>query len=119
MRFLGVGVDLVSLRRITDLVNRRGIDPLARRILSKREIDLLADIEDKVAFVQTRFAVKEALFKAVSPYKRLLWSEVSITKRENGRPNVQFEREPNLVADVSISHDDGFLVAMAIAHLKN
>lgn len=34
---LGIGVDLLSLSRFRGLINRRGVDRLARRILSNEE----------------------------------------------------------------------------------
>lgn len=38
---LGYGIDLVHLPRIASLIHRRGLDKLARRILSSAERDLL------------------------------------------------------------------------------
>lgn len=118
MQVIGIGVDLVHLSRITDLVGRRGAYSLARRILSKKESELFDLAEDQLGFLQSRFAVKEALFKATSSFKHLKWSEVSLIKGSNGRPFVEFLEEPELAAQVSISHDGGFLVAMAMVFKK-
>lgn len=114
MKIIGIGVDLLAISRISDLVARRGVVSFAKRILSDHELGLLKSCHDPVNFLQTRFAVKEALFKATSSYKHLRWDEVSIVKEANGKPNVIFHKEPELHAETSISHDQGFLVAMAL-----
>lgn len=114
MKIIGIGVDLLALDRIKGLVGRHGIEPFARRILSERERVLLTQTEDKLNFLQSRWTVKEALFKAASAERRLLWSEVSVVKRSDGGPAVLFERDSTLSSHVSISHEQGFLVATAI-----
>lgn len=101
MKIIGIGVDLLALDRIKGLVGRRGIEPFARRILSERERDLLTQTEDKLDFLQSRWAVKEALFKAASAERRLLWSEVSVVKRNDGRPVVLFEQDSMLSSHVT------------------
>ena len=101
MKIIGIGVDLLALDRIKGLVGRRGIEPFARRILSERERDLLTQTEDKLDFLQSRWAVKEALFKAASAERRLLWSEVSVVKRNDGRPVILFEQDSMLSSHVT------------------
>lgn len=114
MKIVGIGVDLLALNRIEGLIKRRGIDPFARRILSEREKSMLSRTEDKVSFLQSRWAFKEALYKAASAERRLKWSEVSVIRRKDGCPFVVFEWDSTLSAHVSLSHDQGFLVATAI-----
>jgi len=114
MQIIGIGIDLIRLSRITDEVARRGANAFARKILSKKESEMFSLTEDQLGFLQSRFAVKEALFKATSAFKRLKWSEVSLLKDNQGKPFVEFLEEPELSAQVSISHDGGVLVAMAM-----
>jgi holo-[acyl-carrier protein] synthase len=114
MRIVGIGVDLLALNRVEGLIKRHGIDPFARRILSEREKSMLSTTADKTSFLQSRWALKEALYKAASAERKLRWSEVSVIKREDGGPIIVFERDSSLSAHVSISHDQGFLLAMAI-----
>lgn len=37
---LGIGIDLLSISRLTGLLKRRGTEPFAKRILSSREQDI-------------------------------------------------------------------------------
>lgn len=113
MRIVGVGVDLLAVQRIRDLISRRGAAALARRILSASEQGELLRCEDVPRFLQARFAIKEALFKAASSHARLLWSEVTVSKDRLGKPTVLLARHPELAAQVSLSHDGGLLVAVA------
>lgn len=114
MRLVGIGVDLLGLDRFNSLIHRRGALSVARRILSRREMDQFHLEADKTRFLQSRFAVKEALFKAASSHRRLLWSDVSVIKTADNKPEVVFEKACGLTAQVSLSHDQGFLVAMAL-----
>lgn len=113
MRLIGVGVDLLATDRFRALVTRRGIEPLARRILSPEEQNHLSTVDDQIKFLSNRFALKEAIFKATSPHKRLLWSQVTITRTTNGRPEAKIVADKSLIAFVSLSHDAGLVIAMA------
>lgn len=118
MKIVGIGVDLLSLRRFKGVIDRRGWVPVARRILSSQEQSEIELFPDKQQYLQSRFAVKEALFKAASSHCRLKWSEVTMGKDETGRPVIRFHSHPELDAQVSISHDDGFLIANALVTMK-
>lgn len=114
MKIIGIGVDLLALDRIHGLIRRRGLEPFARRILSDRENKIFIKTDDKISFLQSRWAIKEALFKAASVERRLQWSEVSMIKRVDGGPAIIFEGDSSLSSQVSLSHEQGFLVATAI-----
>lgn len=44
---IGIGLDILYLPRLTQLVKRRGVDGLARRILTRNEIDTLKTALDR------------------------------------------------------------------------
>lgn len=54
------GVDIVSIKRVKKAIERSGIR-FVQRIFSGRELELQSDTE----FLSTRFAAKEAFFKAL------------------------------------------------------
>lgn len=121
MKVVGIGVDLLQLSRIEGLVARRGFLRFAKRILSQHEQEALACLHQKhrqISFLASRFAAKEALFKATSSYRRLRWDEVSIFKAEDGKPVVKMTDE-TIHAHISLSHDGGFLVAFAQVYLQH
>jgi len=61
---VGLGIDLVDIRRMRRLHGRFG-DSLARRLLAPCELAALADAADPARFLAKRFAAKEAAAKAL------------------------------------------------------
>ncbi|RKP22097.1 hypothetical protein ROZALSC1DRAFT_197, partial [Rozella allomycis CSF55] len=65
---LGIGTDLLCLRRFFDICQRRGADRVARKILSEREFaEYLKKGKDGWRYLASRFSVKEAAYKAMYP----------------------------------------------------
>ncbi len=70
-----------------------------------------------------RFAAKEAVYKAISPEtsEDILWRDVEILNKENGKPNVRLHGKLKNIAtdcgitdekiDVSLSHDNIYAIA--------
>ncbi|KAG1874503.1 4'-phosphopantetheinyl transferase superfamily [Suillus subalutaceus] len=130
MPILGIGVDILYLPRLINLLNRRGSEAFATKILSSQELrtfQLLAEQhgEDKTAkitqFLGVRWAVKEAAYKALYPI-RPTWKEVTYSSF-NGATGVK----PTLVyrpvhddvgpankLHVSVSHDGDYVYAQVI-----
>ena len=66
---IGVGVDLCMISRIQNILDREGPDgAFFRRAFTAAEQAEAAARHDKAAFYAARFAVKEAVFKAVGPH---------------------------------------------------
>lgn len=64
----GVGVDLCSISRIQKILDREGPDgAFFRRAFSEVEQETASLRHDLAAYYAARFAVKEAVFKAVAP----------------------------------------------------
>ena len=81
-RLLGVGIDILSLDRFQRLLDHRGAQRLAQRILSPLEQQQFQTLEpfQHLHFLGTRFSLKEALYKALYPSYALNWLDVSILK---------------------------------------
>ena len=62
---LGIGTDVVDGRRIEAILNRHK-DKFAKRIFTKAELMAANKTANKVYFLAKRFAVKEAVYKALS-----------------------------------------------------
>ena len=67
---LGIGVDIVSIDRFNNWVSFS--DKRLARIFHPKEIALLKKVDQKASFLASRFAVKEACFKALSASSILL-----------------------------------------------
>ena len=64
----GIGIDLCSISRIQKILDREGKDgAFFRRAFSLSEQQEAEKRHDLAAFYAARFAVKEAVFKAVAP----------------------------------------------------
>lgn len=61
---LGVGVDTVSIARFNHWASFS--DKRLARVFHQKEIEMLKTVDQKVSFLASRFAVKEAAFKAFS-----------------------------------------------------
>lgn len=90
MAILGIGIDILSVHRINALLTRRKRpDHFARRILSAIEYEEyisskrgLLHPQEQCLFLATRWAVKEAAYKAMSSIKRLTWHDLTLKKSE-------------------------------------
>ena len=107
--FIETGVDLTRIDRLAALsANARFL----RRVFTPSELD-----DTRPAHLAGLFAAKEAVFKALGKSPR--WQAITIVRAPSGRPRVLLDvdlREPGLRAiDVSISHEAGFAIAVAIA----
>jgi holo-[acyl-carrier protein] synthase len=109
---LGIGIDLVDLKRISELMSDRFIE----RVLSESELKLYHNIaaeQTKLSFVGGRFAAKEALFKAFSKGDGTAnYTDFSVLNDENGAPYVISKHiEANHRVLISISHTDAYAMA--------
>ena len=65
---MGIGVDLCRISRIQKIIDRDGLDSaFFNKTFTDSERKESETRHDKAAFFAARFAVKEAVFKAVSP----------------------------------------------------
>ena len=64
----GIGLDMCSISRVQSILDREGPDgAFFRRAFSDAEREEASLRHDLAAFYAARFAVKEAVFKAVAP----------------------------------------------------
>ncbi|MGC6474190.1 MAG: holo-ACP synthase [Candidatus Puniceispirillaceae bacterium] len=84
---LGIGHDMCDQRRIASLLERFGTR-FTSRILSSGEQAELGARKNKPAYIAGRFAVKEAVYKALSAtdQSQMRWQHASTTSRSAGAP---------------------------------
>jgi holo-[acyl-carrier protein] synthase len=111
---VGVGIDVVDIGRFSQALART--PSLAVRLFTEGERKLPPHS------LAARFAVKEALAKALGAPPGLLWTDVEVSNGSGGRPHLKVD---GTVADaasrlgvsgfhVSISHDAGIASAVVI-----
>ena len=107
------GCDIVSIDRIKKSINVSGTVFLDH-IFTSHELKIADGSAKSLAGI---FAAKEAVIKYLSQEKTLNWKDIHISKRPNGRPQVnllnQIEKLINI--DISISHDGDYALATATA----
>ena len=116
----GVGIDICQISRIEDLLSRSGEDgAFFRRGFTERERAEAEKRRDKACFYAGRFAVKEAVRKAVG-FGDL--RQIESLHRDDGSPYVCMEndfgcklREAGLTVHISVSNEGDSAVALAIA----
>lgn len=120
---LGVGIDTVSLERFRAAVGRWQ-DRFTERLFAPAETEALAGRTDPVPSLAARFALKEAVLKALGTGLRhgIAWHDIIIGKDHLGKPEVTLTGRAREVMEglggrrfmVSISHDTHSAVAVAI-----
>ena len=119
----GIGTDILRIKNLSRTCLRSG-DPFLEKTYSEEEIRAAAAREIPFYYYATRFAGKEAVFKAlrISP-EHVKMSEIEILNDENGAPQVKLYG--NLLAQavakgitcihISLSYEEEYACAMAVA----
>ncbi len=109
---MGIGVDIVSVRRIVEVLSRWDYKFL-NRIFSQQEIMIANKKKGKVFFqhIAGRFAAKEAVLKLFDG--EISFKDISIVRDPSGRPYAYVKGFSDRI-DVSISHTEDYAVAVAV-----
>ena len=118
---LGVGVDIVEIRRIKEAISKNS--SFIDRMFSKNEIEYLKSRNLRAEFVAGRFAAKEAVSKALGTgFSGFEFKDIEIDRTAAGKPLVVLRGKAKLMAQkygnykihVSISHGVDNAIAYAI-----
>jgi holo-[acyl-carrier protein] synthase len=110
-----LGVDVVDIERLRSRLERS--PRLARRLFTDAEREYCAGTSDPVVSLAGTLAAKEAVIKALRLGPLVAWAaRIEIIREESGAPRarVQVVPPPGTV-EISISHDAGVAVAVALA----
>lgn len=124
------GIDIIEVERIKKAIEDLG-DNFLNRIYTSSEIEYCnkSDIM-KYQHYAARFAVKEAVYKAISNYvldrDDGLWTSIEVINYESGKPGINVEKlNKNITKtandlkikdiDISISHIKEYAIASAVA----
>jgi len=118
---VGLGIDIASISRIAESLERFG-DRFWERILTPGEREDLAQRADRATALAGRFAAKEALSKALGGPRDVWWQNVEIRKGPLGMPQLVLYGPalPHLArlgvsrTHVSITHDADVAAAVVI-----
>ena len=107
---IGVGVDIIELRRVEAMTN---LNRAAEYVLTPEEIKEFYQCPDRIQFFTSRFAAKEAVIKAFPT--RLAPHDFSIAK-EGEKPVVTFfnPQHGRYPVFLSISHSLDYVASFAV-----
>lgn len=111
---IGVGVDLCSVERLSESIERT--PGLANRLFTDLERGLKAES------LAARFAAKEALAKAIGDPRLLSWQEIEVQSNSLDKPmlvlsgkSAETLKSKGITSThLSLSHDNGFAIAMVV-----
>ncbi|MCR9144934.1 MAG: holo-ACP synthase [bacterium] len=120
---LGMGTDIVENDRIREVYEKHGRRFL-NRIFTEEEIQYSLSHEDPVPYLSARFAVKEALVKALSlpGGAGLSWRDVEVSGKIFGKKELVLHNKARAIAaekganryHISLSHSRNMSLAVVI-----
>lgn len=117
MDILGIGMDIVDIKRFKDLIERWG-ERFLERLFTTRELKDTARRKGFERSLAGTFAAKEAFIKALGGRWGLSWRDMEVVRDRRGRPILNFDtsKMPFQVGKVhlSISHDGEYVLASCI-----
>nr|WP_240615817.1 holo-ACP synthase [Nakamurella deserti] len=120
-RVVGVGIDVVAIDRFVASLART--PALRHRLFTAAEATTPAGAPRSAASLAARFAVKEAVAKAIGVPRGMDWHDCSVITLPSGRPELAVVGTVATAAaaagvtgwQLSISHDAGIAAAVVIA----
>ncbi|MDB1135691.1 holo-[acyl-carrier-protein] synthase [Candidatus Anaplasma sp. TIGMIC] len=120
---LGIGVDLVSTKRMQSVLERHG-SKFTDRFFSEREILDSLKYNDPYARVRhfaKRFAAKEAYVKArgIGFGRGIEGKDISVYNDKYGKPVIELhgDNHPNHKVELSMSDDGDYAIAFVTLHI--
>ncbi len=86
---IGIGYDMVQVHRIESVLSRWG-DRFKERVFTPQELAYCESKKNRSQRLATRFAAKEAVFKALGTgwSRGASWTEIEVTNDELGKPYI-------------------------------
>ena len=123
------GIDIIEVSRIKDAIDEMG-ETFLNRIFTEEEIEYSNKFKlTKYEHFAARFAVKEAMFKAISDNvvnkEDSLWKNIEVLNDDCGKPYINVEKINKIIKnsannnkikdiDISISHIKEYAIANAV-----
>jgi len=125
---LGIGIDIIEVKRVEKLLEKRG-ESFLNRVFLPEEIEYCREKSYPAQHYAARLAVKEAVMKAFGEgwTEKIGWKDIRVTRTQKGQPGVELldkgkklqeEKGVNSIL-ISLSHADNYSVAQAIIIRNN
>ena len=113
----GIGVDIVSVNRIKKLYEKFGVKFL-NKIFTDKEIAYCLSHTNPYPHFAARFAVKEAVIKALKKPEGLKLKDIELINNPDGSPEIFLNEKNKKEIFVSISHEKSYAIAF-VTILRN
>lgn len=123
---IGIGTDILKIKNIDHFLNDLN-DPFITKTFTKKELKLILQREKPLYSFATRFAGKEAVFKALRiGGNDIRLNEIEILEDETHAPFVILHASASKIAEekkiimihISLSYDSDYAIGYAIAEGK-
>jgi holo-[acyl-carrier protein] synthase len=124
---IGVGVDILEIRRLRRALERTG-ERFTRRVYTTLEREYCHRHRDPAPSLAARFAAKEALFKALGTgwARGVSWQDVEVQRAPGSPPALRLGGKAGEVArllgvssiHLSISHSEDYAAAVVVLEKK-
>lgn len=106
---LGVGIDMVNVKRIAE---KKNIDFINRLLTSSelKKYHTIKEPQNENMFLAVRWALKEAIYKSLKT--KQLFSDLDI-KKINGLYECQIDE--NITLHLSVSYENEMVIAICVA----
>ena len=121
---IGIGIDLVENARLKSALSRQG-DRLLGKIFTPDERRYCEDKWNRIAHYAARFAVKEAVLKALGTgwSRGIRWTDVEVVHAPSGQARTRLAGRARAIAKkmgirsfhISITHTERYAAAVAVA----
>ncbi len=119
MNIIGTGVDIVSIDRLKDILEKT--PSFENKILTEKEIEYCRSKRNYLQHMAGRFAAKEAVYKALSELNREIYFKDIEIESNKAKPVIvsgckvaEIVKKNELGYSLSISHEYDYAVAYAV-----
>jgi phosphopantetheine--protein transferase-like protein len=117
---IGIGIDIIQVERIRRIIANNE-DPFFRKVFTQSEKEGANNVHDKAIYYASRFAAKEAVFKALK-LNNINFAEIEVGMDSNNRPTILLlgtlkglaEKLGIRSIDISLSWEEDYAVAAAL-----
>ncbi|MDR0956932.1 MAG: holo-ACP synthase [Endomicrobium sp.] len=109
---MNIGIDIEEVKRFNKYVKNKS---WLKRVFTEEEISYSLSKKNAIEHLAVRFAAKEAIWKALSTRnKQIIITDISVMNTKNGKPQVYIKNKKCNKIDVSLSHTNKYVAAVAI-----
>ena len=115
---LGIGTDIVSIKRIESLIDKHGADFL-NKIFTPSEIIYCGQKIGNTKNYAVRFAAKEAMSKALGTGigENCNWKDVEVVNEDNGFPQLKiYNNTKNYLESKYRISENSYKIHISLAH---